>query len=410
MEREVNIRDYFKVIVKWRRLIAFNTAVITVLAVIISLVLPKRYTATATLLPPVEQPEILGISSLLGGGLGAVASMAGLPGMATPSDVFARILSSRRVTERVIEKCNLLDEYGVESLEEALKSLHGATTLEVSPEGVIAISVNAKGPVLAADIANSYVDELDIFNMEVNMTRGKRNRIFIEDRLAKVKEDLKASEESLKVFQQNHKTVSLEDEVRVAIEAAGNLKAQIIAREVQLGVMRGYATEQNPQVKSLKSEIAQLNRQLRQIEYGSKSKGSDSKFGAGFSVPFAKLPAVGLELARLMRDAKIQEVVFELLTQQYEQAKISEVRDTPTIQVLDRAVPPERRSFPQRKKLVVVGFIFSVFAGVGLAFFFEYVEKLQKRPREFEEWVGMGEQIKADIEEFKSRLFRRRKM
>lgn len=410
MERDLGLRDYFKVIVKWRRLIAFNTAAVTILAVIISIVLPKRYVATATLLPPVEQPEILGISSVLGGGLGGMASLAGLPGIASPSDVFGKILSSRRVMEGVIEKCNLMDEYGVESMEEALAELRGATSVRISAEGIITISIDSETRVLAADVANSYVDELDRFNREVNMTRGKRNRIFIEERLEKVKEDLNAAEESLRVFQQRHRTVSLDDEVRAAIEAAGNLKADVIAREVQLGLLREYATEESAPVKRLRSEIAQLSRQLKQIEYGVNPKGPDTKFGAGFSVPFAKLPAVGLELARLTREAKIQETVFELLTQQYEQAKIMEARDTPTVQVLDRAVPPERKSFPQRKKLVMVGFILSLVVGVGLSFFLEYVERLQKRPGEFEEWVGMVEEVKADIEALKSRLFRKRKM
>lgn len=410
MEREVNIRDYFKVIVKWRRLIAFNTAVITILTVVISLVLPKRYTATATLLPPVEQTEILGISSFLGtGGLGGMARMAGLPGMATPSDLFARILKSRKVMEGVIEECNLMQEYKAGTIEEALRKLGGATALELSPEALISISVDANAPVLAADIANSYVDELDKFNREVNMTRGKKNRIFIEKRLEKVEQDLKAAEESLRVFQQIHKTVSLDDEVSAAIQAASTLKAEIIAKEVQLGVLKEYATEENPQVKDLKSEISQLKRQLREIEFGSKSQGSDSRFGAGFSVPFARLPEVGLELARLMRDAKIQETVFELLTQQYEQAKIVEVRDTPTVQVLDAAVPPDKRSSPQRRRLVMIGFIFSLFVGVGLSFFLEYVEKLQARPGEYQEWAGMGEELKTDVETLKSRLFRRRR-
>lgn len=410
MEREVNLRDYFKVIVKWRRFIVFNTAVITVLAVIISLVLPKKYTATATLLPPVEQPEILGISSLLGGGLGGMASLAGLQGMVNPSDVFVKILGSRTVMEGVIKKCGLMEEYGTESTEEALRELDGATSVEAYLEGVITVSVDAKTAILAADIANSYVDELDKFNQEVNMTRGKRNRIFIEDRLEKVKEDLKAAEESLRDFQQRHKTVSLDDEITVAIEAASNLKAEIIAKEVQLGLLRGYATEQSAPVKRLRSEIAQLNRQLREMEYGSKAQSSSTKFGAGFSIPFAKLPAVGLELARLTREATIQGALFELLTQQYEQAKIVEARDTPTVQVLDKAVPPERRSFPQRRKLVVVGFVFSVFVGVGLSFFLEYVEKVQGRPNEYEEWIGMGEEMKGDLEVLKKELFRRRKM
>lgn len=410
MEREVNLRDYFRVIVKWRKLIAFNTAAVTILTVIISLVLPKRYTAIATLLPPVEQPEVLGIGSLIGGsGFGGVARMAGLTGMATPSDVFARILKSRTVMEGVIEDCDLLAIYRAATMEEALGKLAGVTSIEISPEAIISISIDASTPVLAAEVANSYVDELDRFNREANMTRGKRNRIFIEDRLETVKKDLEAAEESLRVFQQVHKTVSLDDEVRTAIEAASDLKAQVIAREVQLGVLKEYATEQNPRVKEIRAEIAQLKRQLREIEYGSKSKGSDTKFGVGFSVPFSKLPVVGLELARLMREAKIQEVLFELLTQQYEQAKITEARDTPTIQVLDRAIPPERRSFPQRRRLVMVGFIFSLFVGVGLSFFLEYVEKLHGRPSEYQDWTGMGDELKTDVEAIKKRLFRRRK-
>ena len=410
MEKEVNLRDYFKVIVKWRRIIAFNTATITILAVIISLVLPERYTATATLLPPVEQPEVLGIRSLLGGSAfsGAI-SVGGIPGMATASDVFAKILSSRRVMEGVVRKCNLMDEYGVKRVAKARAALKEATSVEISPEGIIAISVDAKTPVLASGIANAYVNELDRFNQEANMTRGKRNRIFIEERLEKVKKDLNVAEESLKAFQQRHKTVSLGDELVAAIEAAGQLKAKIITKEVELGVLREFATERNPQVKGLRSEIAQLNRQLREMEYGSKSKGSDSKFGAGFSISFAELAAVGLELVRLTREAKIQETVFELLTQEFEQAKIAEARDTPTVQVLDGAVPPERKSFPQRKKFVVIGFIFSLFVGIGLSFFLEYVEKLQGRPKEYEEWIGMGEELKGDMRVLTRRLFRRRK-
>ena len=272
MESEVNIRDYFKVIVKWRRLIVFNTVVITILSVVVSFVLPKKFTAKSTLLPPVEQPEILGIGSFLGaGGLGGLAGLAGFPGMATASDVFAKILKSRRVMERVVEKCNLMDEYGAASMENAVLSLTGATSVRVSVEGVISISVDAKTPVLAANIASSYVDELDRFNREVNMTRGKKNRIFIEDRLVKVKEDLKAAEESLRVFQQMHKTISLDEEVKAAIQMAGNLKAEIITREIQLGILREYATEENPQVRSLGSEITQFSRQLNKIEHGSKS-------------------------------------------------------------------------------------------------------------------------------------------
>jgi uncharacterized protein involved in exopolysaccharide biosynthesis len=409
MERDMELKDYLGVIMKWRKIIVFNVIVITVMAAGISLVLPKKYTSATTLLPPVEQPEMAGISTLLGGGLGAVASMAGLPGMTTTSDVFGKILDSRKVMEEVIKRCNLMDEYGAENMEEAVEGLSGATSVEIYPEGVIAISVEASRAALAADIANTYAEELDRFNQEVNMTRGKKNRIFIEDRLEKVKKDLRAAGESLRVFQEKHRTVSLDEEVAAVIQTVSALKAQVAAKEVQLGVLKEYAMEETGPVMRLRAEIAELNRQVREIEYGAKSEDKDTGFGAGFSVPFARLPAVGLELARLTREAEIQALIFELLTQQYEQAKIMEAKDTPTIQVLDRAVPPERKSFPQRKKLVAVGFVFSLFVGMVLAFVLEFAEQVEARPQEYGEWMKMGDEVKADFRIITREIFRRKK-
>jgi len=174
-EREINVRDYLRVIVKWRRLIAFNTLIITLLAIIISLVLPKRYTATATLIPPAEQqPSMMGLSAILGGGAGALGNigrLSGLTGMATPSDMFARILESRVVMEGVIETCDLMTVYKEKKIEDALNTLQGATHIEVTPEGVISISTDAKTPQLSANIANAYVNHLDRFN------RGSDNRL-----------------------------------------------------------------------------------------------------------------------------------------------------------------------------------------------------------------------------------------
>lgn len=411
-EKEINIRDYIQVVVKWRRLIVFNTLVISILAVIISLVLPKRYTATATLIPPVEQqPSVMGLSTILGGGAGALGNigrLAGLPGMATPSDLFAKILESRIVMEGVIETCDLMTVYKEKRIEDALKTLLGATQIEVTPEGVISISTDAKTPQLSAEIANAYVHHLDRFNREATMTQGKKNRIFIENRLKEVEKDLEKSEVDLQAFQEEHKTVSLEDEVVKAIEAAAELKAQIIMKDVELGVLRGFATEKNPQVQRVKSEMGELQKQLKRMEEGSKEEGPAS-YGAGFSIPFRELPEVGLQLARLMREAKIQETVFTLLTEQYEQAKIMEVRDTPTVQILDPAKPPYKKSFPKRSRIVIVAFFFSIFAGVGLSFFMEYLDRMQERPEEVSDWKRMGEAVKKDLDIVVARLLRRKK-
>lgn len=409
-DKEINIRDYIRVMVKWRRIIVFNTLIITFLAVIISLILPKRYTATATLFPPVEQQtSVRGLSALLGGGgLGNIGRMAGLPGLATPSELFARILKSRVVMEGVIETCDLMSAYNTDKIEDALLTLEEATQIDVAPEGVISISTDAKTPQLAADISNAYVEHLDHFNREATMTQGKKNRIFVENRLKEVESDLQNAEEDLRTFQEEHKTVSLEEEVVQAIGAAADLKAQIILKDVELGVIREYATEKNPQVVRLKSKMTQLQKQLKRMEEGSQ-KGSPASYGAGFSIPFSKLPEVGLQLARLMREAKIQETIFTLLTEQYEQAKIIEVRDTPTVQILDPAKPPHKKSFPKRSRMVIIAFFFSLFAGVGLAFFMEYLARMKERPEEVADWMGMGEAVRQDLEILKRRILKRKK-
>ncbi len=296
-----------RVLVKWRRLIVLNILIITGFAVILSLVLPKRYTSTATLLPPLEISGFRGISSMLGGGdLAGLGRMAGISGMATTSDVFAVILNSPRVLGEVVEKCGLLMLYETESFEEAVGRLREKTRIKVSPEGIISISATAPNPELAAKIANALVEELDRFNQETIMTIGKRQRMFLEERLKEVETSLAEAENALREFQEKHRTVSLTEELTQAIEAAAHLKAEIAPREIQLGVLRRYATEDNPKVRKLHSEIGEVKKELRRMEYGSVSESGKSslEFGAGFSVPFAELPEVGLELARLTREAK----------------------------------------------------------------------------------------------------------
>ncbi|MBA7597695.1 hypothetical protein ES703_04701 [subsurface metagenome] len=398
MKKEIDIKDYLSILIKWRRIIVFNVTVITILAVIISLVLPPKWTAVTTILPPTENTGSMGISSLLGGGIGGMLGGGTLsrmlPGMATFSDLFAKELKSRRIMTEVLKKNDLLNIYKAKLVTDGLKKLQSCTTVEVTPEGIITISVTEKTPELASQIANSFVEELDKFNRDVNMTVGKKNRLFLEKRLETVKKDLQEAEESLKDFQERHKTVSISDEMFAAIEVVSNIKAQIMANEVQLGILYKYSLKNNPEIIRLQNKIAQLKRKEKEIE--AIGKGKDG-FGAGFSIPFAKLPDVLLDLARRKRDLLVQETLYELITQQYEQAKIMEVRDTPTVQVLDRATPPERRSFPKRKKMVFVSFIFSLFVGTGLAFLFEYTERI-KGKKEGEEWLNMGKEIKTDFD------------
>jgi tyrosine-protein kinase Etk/Wzc len=414
-DNELNAREVFGVLVKWWRVIVFNCVAVGIIAVGVSMVLPFSYTATTTIMPPTEQGMSLGLSALLGAGgatagIGGVARMAGLPGFGTTSDVFAGLLQTRSVMEKVVRRCNLLDHYGLDLLEEAIIALAGDTKIDVSFEGMVTLSFTASSPRLAADVANTYVAELDALNKRTTMTSGKAAKLFVEGRLREVKKDLLAAEESLKVFQERNKTIQLETEVTEAIKALAVLQAEVISRDVQLGILEQFATQDNPQVMSVAAEKKELAKRISELEYGlsSDEKGEPRGFGAGFGVPFARLPDVGMELARRIREVEIQNAVYTLMTQQYEEAKIMEARDTPTVQIVDVAAVPERRSFPVRKKIVAIGLMLGLLAGLSLAFALEYVDRLSWKPDEREKWSLLYRQLSSDLSLLRREIFKRR--
>jgi tyrosine-protein kinase Etk/Wzc len=265
-------------------------------------------------------------------------------------------------------------------------------------EGIITIAVEDKNPRKAAEVANAYVTELDHFNKEINVSQAKNTRIFIEGRLAEAQKTVDKAENELREFQERNKTVSLTEETKAAIEGVAKLKAEIISREVQLGVLRGYATEENPQVVQLKSEIASLRSQMKSIEEGKAGVSTANLgYGAGFSVPFSRLPAVGMELARLMRDVKIQETLLGLLMEQNERAKINEARDTPTVRVLDKAVPPVKKSSPKRILFLAGGAFLGFVMGVLLSFLKEYLKRIKERIEDYSAWRELWKSIISDF-------------
>jgi tyrosine-protein kinase Etk/Wzc len=381
--KKASYLDYLDIIIKWRRAIVRNIVIITVFAVIISLVLTPKYTATATILPPnPEQSAMLGLlAGALPGGLASISGMSSfLPGFATPSDLYAAILRSGSIKGEIIRKYDLKTEFKNKRMSDTYEYLEQITQIAVTPEGIIRVSVTYKNKQLATDIANSYFEELDKFNTETAMTLGKKFRIFVENRLKENIDSLEEAEEKLRNFQEVNRTVALDTEIQAAIETIALLKSQIISLEVQKGAWSAAGRSDNPFIANIDRELRALRRQLADIERGSK-KQVEQGFGAGFAVPFTKLPKVALEYARLMRDVKVQEAIYELLTQQYEQAKIMELKDTPTIQILDKARPPDRRSFPRRSVIVILVFIAAIAVNILLVLSIEYVKEEKKNEK-----------------------------
>jgi len=383
---------------------------VCVVVAILSLFLPNWYTASTTILPPQREKSLgLGLTSSLLTGVSEFGTSMSLPLMTSPSDVIAAILKSRAVALAVIEKENLMRTYHTKIKEDALKEIFLHTQVKVTSEGIISLSFEDKNRFKAAGVANRFVEELDRVNRETNTSQAKNARIFIEERLAQTKKDLTKAEEDLRKFQEENKAIALDEQMKVSIEGAADLKAQMVAAEIELNLLRKTMSPSHPQIQGLQSKINEIKRQLDIWELGNQKEKSEEK--KILDVPFSKVPALSMELARLVREVKIQSAVFELLTNQYEQYKIQETRDTPTIQVLDKAFPPERKSKPKRAFLVGVAGILSLVTSVVFVFGLEYFKKSkEKNPEEFERIQTLLGAWRKDVEDLKKKVsFKQRK-
>ncbi len=388
---EINLLDYWRVIKKRSKLILALFLVSVISAAVVSLYMTPIYEAKVTLMP------IDSSQSRLSATLGSLQNIPFVGGLAkTASGTLIGILDSRTVAENVIRSLNLIGVLFEEqwddknkrwkgekppTLMNAVGTLKGMVKVgDDRKGGLISISVENKDPKLAADIANAYAAALQKF-LNVNaISLVKRNRIFVEKQLEITREDLKKAEEALNRFQTKNKIVAMDAQAEGAIRAHADLKAQIISREVQLGALREFATSAHPDVKRVQDELRELRFQLKRLEEGSKNPRGEESIGSFLAL--ADAPTVGLEFVRLKRDAMVQQKVFELLTQQYEMAKIEEAKDDITFQVIDPAIPPEKRIKPKRTQNVMLAGVVSLFLSVFLVFFLEYLEKQKSRQGE----------------------------
>lgn len=357
---DINLSDYLNVILNYRKFIGYIVGATFILSIIVSLLLPKMYVATARVLPPQENNN--GIVSLLSGTenspLSGLASS--LVGSQTPAALYVGIMKSRSVADALIIKFNLKELYGKKYVEDVYAKLSDRSNIKITKQDqIINVSVKDRDPQRAAEMANAYVEMLDQINRKLNITQGKRKRLFLEGRLKEVRADLEKAEIELKAFQEKYHLVAIEEQAKVAIEGAAEIKGQIIAAQTELEVLKQFGTEKQIEAVMLKTKIEELQKQLLAIEQGKKPASNElieSEPGkvSNFYIPFDDLPRLGLQMMRLMREAKIQEKLFELITSQYEMAQIEEAKDVDTIQVLDLAVPPEKKVSPKRIRIVLV--------------------------------------------------------
>ncbi len=345
---EINLLELLLVIVQHKKMI-FLTCVITfIVACGLTLLMPNVYTSTARILPSEEDSG--GLSSMLGS-VGGLASLAGFSSGGSKGDLYVGMLKSRTVGDAIIDRFDLMNRYGWDTRTGAYGELEGKARFSLGKDdGILTIRFADEDPKLAADITNAYVEELQKLNVKINLNNAGRERGFLEGRLNVVKKDLSDAEDILKDFQEKNKAIRIDDQASAIIDAIAGLKGELASKEVELGVLLSSQTEQNPQVVALREGITQIKGQISKLEHTPQGqKVSDDIFLAT-----SEVPKLGVQYARLLRNFKVQETLYELLTKQYEVAKINEAKFSSTIQILDRAAVADEKSKPRRGLIVLL--------------------------------------------------------
>lgn len=338
-----------------------------VLSTILAFLIPSRFESRTQLMPPDaesggELASLLAMASRSGSGLGMLAG--DLLGVKTSGSLFIGILRSRTVEDRIIDRFNLKSVYKVRRMETARRRLEENTQIsEDRKSGIIAIGVSDHSPERAAAMAQAYVSELDRLVVELNTSAAHRERVFLEQRLKTVKQDLDSSAKDFSEFASKNTAIDIKEQGRAMLEAAANLEGHLIAAQSELEGLRQIYSDNYVRVRALRARIDELQKKLDQIGGGNLSPTLAPQDTDGYP-SIRKLPLLGVTYSDLYRRTKIQETLFELLTQQCELAKVQEAKETPSVKILDAPVVPERKSFPPRLFIMFIGAFFGLIVGV----------------------------------------------
>ena len=367
---------------RWKTVVFIPLAA-GILAIAIGFLMPKWYRAEAQVMPPYSAGgDLSNITGMLGGimGLAGEGSFT-LPMMVTPTDLWGGMVKAPGIADSIINRFNLIERYKCKHLANARIAYENHLYVDIGGEGLLTVGYEDKDPQSAADITNAIIDVLDRTLQEVHVTSAKRTREFVETRLAQCDSALTAAEDALAKFQNTNRAISLEDQAKVAVENVAQLYAQLSMLEVQIGAMKQSGAQYTPDMSQLQAQATEMRRKINQLE----QKGDKLMLG----IPINKYPDLILEYARFYRDLKIQELLYEMIRQQYEQARIEEQRNTLTLHVLSRAVPPDKKLRP-KKALMGLG----TMVGVGIIvilwlLWLGYLEKLKRiAPEQYQRIVG----------------------
>ena len=331
-EEEISLLDIGVVIAENIRLLVFGPLVVGLIALGITFQIAPTFTARTSFLPPQQQQSpASAMLSQLGAFSGLAASATGFK---NPSDQFVALLKSVAVADRLIDRFKLMERYDVEFRLDARKVLANSSKISSGKDGLLVVEVDSKSPHLAADIANAYVAELRTLLGSLALTEAQQRRVFFERQLEQTKVKLTAAQVALNSIGVSADTIK--SDPKAAVETVARLGAQVTAQEVKLASMRGYLTETAPEFRQAQLALSALRAQLSKSEAG----GVLTSSAGGYIEKY--------------RDLKYQETLFELFARQFELAKVDEAREGALIQVVDMALPPERKSKPAKALIAVV--------------------------------------------------------
>jgi uncharacterized protein involved in exopolysaccharide biosynthesis len=354
-----NWYEFLNLLIRWRGFILKCTLIVAVFSVVISLVLPNWYKSTVSILPPKESNTLnAGAASSL---LRSITSTARIGTLLQGQGLYnyLAILNSRSAMEQVVRRFDLFTVYDIPDtlMESAVKTLVGNVEFEIEPEEYLTITVFDKSPQRAADMANAFAEILNAISIQLATRNAGSNREFLEKQVESTRSILRWKEDSLKAYQERSGTMIILDERASGMAAIAEIYAAKTMKEVELAIIERTVSSDNGLVDRMKVELDELNRKV------------------------ATIPETGVQSMRLLREVLIHQKLLEFLIPLYEQAKIDEQKEVPVLLILDRAVPPEKKSSPKRSIIVLSAVITAFLASIGWAMLVErYRALITDRP------------------------------
>lgn len=368
--RSARERSILKLRLLWaeRRFLLRSAVVGFLAATLVAFLIPNRFVSTAQLMPPDSQTSstlalvagLAGQGAGQGGGMATVAS--DLLGIKTTGALFIGVLQSETVQDRIIDRYDLRKVYGVKLRQSARERLLDNTSItEERKSGIISLAVSDRDPKRAAAIGASYVDELNTLMSQLTTSSAHRERVFLEERLKTVNNDLESAEKDFSQYASKNATIDITEQSKAMVVSAATLQGQLIAAQSQLEGLRQIYSDSNVRVRSAQARIDELHHQLELLggKYGTPASGNDGASDTLYP-SLRQLPILGVSYADLFRQLKIQQIVYETLTKEYELAKVQEAKEIPTVKVLDSPLVPERKSYPPRLTIILLGTIFTL--------------------------------------------------